>query len=113
MLNQSNEENTSTTPDVTTGDTTVRTRSRRSILNQSAESVLRAKTVEHTVRVRSSGLLNSNQDVSSSLNIASQQKDSGEDQSVNTMKSSSGRSAADCIRLRRVQSLERVRRPKL
>ena len=111
MLNQSNEENT--TPDVSTGDTTVRTRSRRSILNQSAESVLRAKSVEHTVRVRSSGLLNSNQDVSSSLNITSQQKDLGEDQSVNTMKSSSERSAADCIRLRRVQSLERVRRPKL
>ncbi|VDI05769.1 Hypothetical predicted protein [Mytilus galloprovincialis] len=96
-----------------------RTRQRRSVLNESAYSGIRAKSVERTVRVRSSGLLNSNQDASKSLNLTSQTNNSvdnqasGENTESTEKSATSRRSAAECIRLRRVQSLERGKRPNL
>ncbi|XP_063427865.1 uncharacterized protein LOC134711271 [Mytilus trossulus] len=94
-----------------------RTGQRRSVLNESAYSGIRAKSVERTVRVRSSGLLNSNQDASKSLNLTSQTNNSvdnqasGENTETTEKPATSRRSAAECIRLRRVQSLERGKRP--
>lgn len=87
------------------------TRTRRSMHTESPFTGLRAKSVERTLRERSSP--GGESELSKSLIMSSPTNSGGDNTPSPTQRSSSSRSAAECIRLRRVQSLERGQRPKL
>lgn len=80
-------------------------------LNQSPFTGVRAKSVERTIRGKTSA--SGEIDLSKSLNKPSVADSVTDNSQLPSQRLSSSRSAAECIRLRRVQSLERGQRPKI